>query len=89
MCLIQFTWFSGQKDIVRCFHCDTGLAEWTCGDDPWIEHARHCQDCPYLLKHKGKHFVDNVQREWSKVIILLQILRNVNDFLHIFRFDMF
>jgi hypothetical protein len=33
--------FQGEQDIVRCFCCDLGLAEWDAKDDAWREHARH------------------------------------------------
>lgn len=31
---------SGQGDVVRCFHCDGGVRNWSFGDDPWREHAK-------------------------------------------------
>ncbi|OWF44702.1 Baculoviral IAP repeat-containing protein 3 [Mizuhopecten yessoensis] len=59
--------YTGDQDIVRCFHCDIGLAEWNREDDPWLEHARHSHECHFLLRIKGHAYVNDVQREWSKV----------------------
>ncbi|XP_060070474.1 uncharacterized protein LOC132550425 [Ylistrum balloti] len=59
--------YTGDQDIVRCFYCDIGLAEWNRDDDPWQEHARHSHECHFLLRVKGQAYVDQEQREWSKV----------------------
>ncbi|XP_048767248.2 uncharacterized protein LOC125674198 isoform X2 [Ostrea edulis] len=59
--------FTGQQDIVRCFSCDIGLAEWDETDDPWSEHARHSPHCKYLKKMKGQDFINRVQQEWRKI----------------------
>ncbi|XP_061176039.1 uncharacterized protein LOC133184990 [Saccostrea echinata] len=59
--------FTGQQDIVRCFACDIGLAEWDETDDPWSEHARHSPHCKYLKKMKGQDFINRVQQEWRKI----------------------
>jgi hypothetical protein len=61
--------YTGQQDIVRCFTCDIGLAEWDETDDPWSEHARHSPHCKYLKKMKGEDFINRVQQEWRKVKI--------------------
>jgi len=60
-------YFTGDEDIVRCFHCDIGLAEWNQSDDPWVEHARHSPKCPFLRERKPQHFIDDVQNAWSRV----------------------
>ena len=59
--------YTGQQDIVRCFSCDIGLAEWDETDEPWSEHARHSPHCKYLKKFKGQDFINRVQQEWRKV----------------------
>ncbi|XP_021365133.1 baculoviral IAP repeat-containing protein 3-like [Mizuhopecten yessoensis] len=59
--------FTGEEDIVRCFHCDIGLAEWDPSDDPWVEHARHSPDCPFLRSQRDDHFISNIQRRWSQI----------------------
>ncbi|XP_069136434.1 baculoviral IAP repeat-containing protein 3-like [Argopecten irradians] len=59
--------FTGEEDIVRCFHCDIGLAEWDPEDDPWVEHARHSPDCPFLRSRKDEQFINNIQLEWAQI----------------------
>ncbi|KAL1131911.1 hypothetical protein AAG570_011522 [Ranatra chinensis] len=50
--------FTGQRDQVRCFHCDGGLKRWEKSDIPWQEHARWFPNCGFLLLVKGQQFVD-------------------------------
>lgn len=57
----------GKKDIVRCFCCNLGLAEWAGTDNPWTEHARHNPKCWFLRREKGQRFIDSIQEEWKKV----------------------
>ncbi|XP_033739515.1 E3 ubiquitin-protein ligase XIAP-like isoform X2 [Pecten maximus] len=59
--------FTGEEDIVRCFHCDIGLAEWDPEDDPWVEHARHSPDCPFLKSRKDERFINNIQLQWAQI----------------------
>ncbi|VDI45577.1 Hypothetical predicted protein [Mytilus galloprovincialis] len=59
--------YTGEGDIVRCFCCDLGLAEWDESDDPWTEHARHSPKCWFLLHEKGKDFVEKIQLDWRKI----------------------
>ncbi|CAC5382816.1 XIAP [Mytilus coruscus] len=59
--------YTGEGDIVRCFCCDLGLAEWDESDDPWTEHARHSPRCWFLLRTKGKDFVEKIQLAWRKI----------------------
>ena len=56
----------GKDDIVRCFCCDLGLAEWDPSDDPWREHARHSHKCWFLNQMKGKEFIDEIQADWKR-----------------------
>ncbi|XP_063405407.1 uncharacterized protein LOC134688543 isoform X2 [Mytilus trossulus] len=58
--------YTGKTDIVRCFSCNLGLAEWAETDDPWIEHARHNPKCWFLRREKGQPFIDKIQGEWQK-----------------------
>ncbi|XP_052088502.1 uncharacterized protein LOC127725513 isoform X2 [Mytilus californianus] len=58
--------YTGKTDIVRCFCCNLGLAEWAETDDPWTEHARHNPKCWYLRCEKGQPFIDKIQGEWQK-----------------------
>ncbi|OWF34641.1 uncharacterized protein LOC110443946 [Mizuhopecten yessoensis] len=59
--------YTGKEDIVRCFFCDIGLAEWSNDDDPWEEHARHSPDCPHLKDRKSDEFSSAIQAKWLKV----------------------
>ncbi|XP_021365270.1 uncharacterized protein LOC110458047 isoform X2 [Mizuhopecten yessoensis] len=59
--------YTGAEDIVRCFYCDIGLAEWNPDDDPWVEHARHSPECPYLRDQKGQDYINNIQAQWARI----------------------
>ncbi|XP_060085006.1 baculoviral IAP repeat-containing protein 3-like [Ylistrum balloti] len=59
--------YTGAEDIVRCFYCDIGLAEWNPDDDPWVEHARHSPECPYLRAIKGQDYINNIQTQWARI----------------------
>lgn len=59
--------YTGESDIVRCFHCDIGLAEWDPTDDPWVEHARHSPDCPHLRSERDGRFILEIQRSWAEI----------------------
>lgn len=76
--------YTGQQDIVRCFSCDIGLAEWDETDNPWSEHARHSPHCKYLKKKKGQDFINCVQQEWRKVcIVLFCLFRFIYKLIHL------
>jgi hypothetical protein len=49
--------FQGEQDIVRCFCCDLGLAEWDAKDNAWREHARHNPKCWFLKSQKGESYI--------------------------------
>ncbi|KAG8430388.1 hypothetical protein GDO86_017899 [Hymenochirus boettgeri] len=51
----------GNRDQVKCFHCDGGLRNWELGDDPWVEHAKWFPMCDFLLESKGEAFIHQVQ----------------------------
>ena len=48
------SFISGEADIVRCFCCDLGVAEWANTDDVSVEHARHSSTCRFLKTQKGE-----------------------------------
>lgn len=52
--------YTGCDDRVICFFCDGRLKDWTTEDQPWIEHARWFQSCPYVLVMKGKDYVKGI-----------------------------
>lgn len=60
-------YYIGKEDIVRCYFCDIGLAEWDAEDDPWSEHARHSPECEYLKREKGPEFIENIQVSWRQI----------------------
>lgn len=46
-------WFHvGPNDKVRCFQCGGNLRDWEQGDDPWEEHKRWYDYCPYTKTHR-------------------------------------
>ncbi|KAJ8315171.1 hypothetical protein KUTeg_007321 [Tegillarca granosa] len=65
--IVDFCFILGKEDIVRCYFCDIGLAEWDAEDDPWAEHARHSPECEYLKREKGLEFIENIQVSWRQI----------------------
>ncbi|XP_060083791.1 E3 ubiquitin-protein ligase XIAP-like [Ylistrum balloti] len=59
--------YTGHADILKCFHCDIGLAEWNPDDNLWLEHARHSPECPYLREQKGQEYINSVQIQWDQI----------------------
>jgi len=57
--------FIGVDDVVRCHYCDGGLRNWESGDDPWEEHARWFPFCKYIIKMKGKEYIDSIRRKYE------------------------
>ncbi|KFQ46282.1 Baculoviral IAP repeat-containing protein 7-B [Nestor notabilis] len=49
--------YTGQRDVVRCFYCNGGVRSWSFGDDPWWEHARWYPGCDFLLRTRGRDYV--------------------------------
>lgn len=39
-------YYTGQRDLVKCFFCNQDLEKWEAADDPWNEHTRHSTNCP-------------------------------------------
>lgn len=52
--------YTGQRDVVRCFYCNGGVRSWSFGDDPWWEHARWYPGCDFLLRTRGRDYVSSV-----------------------------
>ena len=63
--------FQGEQDIVRCFCCDLGLAEWDVKDNAWREHARHNPKCWFLKSQKGESYIKEIQFDWKKASFIL------------------
>jgi hypothetical protein len=63
--LISRITFIGVDDVVRCHYCDGGLRNWESADDPWEEHARWFPFCKYIIKMKGKEYIDSIRRKYE------------------------
>ncbi|CAC5426749.1 unnamed protein product [Mytilus coruscus] len=59
--------YTGEADIVRCFCCGIGLAEWNHQDEPWVQHAKHSFKCSFLIREKGVDYVNDQQTRWKKI----------------------
>jgi baculoviral IAP repeat-containing protein 7/8 len=55
--------YTGVGDKVKCFTCDGGLNDWKAGDDAFKEHARWFDRCNYIIKAKGREFIQKVATE--------------------------
>ncbi|XP_068006491.1 baculoviral IAP repeat-containing protein 7 [Melanerpes formicivorus] len=62
-------YYTGQDDVVRCFHCDGGVRSWSFGDDPWREHAKWYPECEFLLQARGSEYVNSVQDSFSSTLL--------------------
>lgn len=49
--------YTGLRDLVRCFHCDGGLRDWEVTDDVWTEHARWFPKCEFVNLIRGRKFI--------------------------------
>ena len=49
-------YYTGVSDIVKCFHCDISLGQWTLLDDAWTEHALYSPRCSFVRLIKGDTF---------------------------------
>uniref|UniRef100_A0A8C6ZIS9 RING-type E3 ubiquitin transferase n=1 Tax=Nothoprocta perdicaria TaxID=30464 RepID=A0A8C6ZIS9_NOTPE len=61
--------YTGQGDMVRCFYCDGSVRNWEFGDDPWREHAKWYPRCEFLLRSKGREFVNGVQESFFSTAV--------------------
>ncbi|NXI40276.1 BIR7B protein, partial [Galbula dea] len=61
--------YTGRGDVVRCFHCDGGVRDWSFGDDPWREHAKWYPGCEFVLQSRGRDFVNSVQESFSTTLL--------------------
>ncbi|XP_047930719.2 baculoviral IAP repeat-containing protein 7 isoform X3 [Anser cygnoides] len=57
--------YTGQGDVVRCFYCNGSMRNWAFGDDPWREHAKWHPRCEFLLRSRGREFVNSVQESFA------------------------
>lgn len=40
-------YYTGDRDLVRCFHCSVSVDQWVPGDIPVEEHIKHSPDCSF------------------------------------------
>uniref|UniRef100_K1R9N9 Baculoviral IAP repeat-containing protein 3 n=1 Tax=Magallana gigas TaxID=29159 RepID=K1R9N9_MAGGI len=71
--------YAGYGDCCKCFSCGIGLGKWEPEDNPWVEHARWSQECPFILQMKGQAFIDLVQEAVRKADMTNSHLNDEND----------
>lgn len=60
-------YYLGKSDQVICFSCELGLKHWKEQDNPWEDHAKCSPNCEFLLKERGKEFVQNYMKTNTSV----------------------
>ncbi|AUV65385.1 IAP-3 [Alphabaculovirus myunipunctae] len=50
-------------DLAICYSDGCALNNWSCTDDPFVEHARWFPTCRYMIKLKGHEFIQKVISE--------------------------
>ncbi|AXN91157.1 putative BIR domain-containing protein [Namao virus] len=61
-------YYIGLEDCVKCFCCEGGLKNWERVDCPWMEHAKWFPNCDFLIKIRGKKYVDSIQKTFMKFV---------------------
>ena len=41
-------YYTGEKDMVKCFNCNVQLGDWNDGDIPMDEHKKHSPHCKFI-----------------------------------------
>jgi hypothetical protein len=54
------------------------LRNWESADDPWEEHARWFPFCKYIIKMKGKEYIDSIRRKYEVWIDESHVIRPQN-----------
>ncbi|XP_033922466.1 baculoviral IAP repeat-containing protein 7 [Melopsittacus undulatus] len=57
--------YTGQRGILKCFHCNGSVRICQLEADPWREHAKRFPRCEFLLQSRGREFVSSVQESLS------------------------
>jgi baculoviral IAP repeat-containing protein 7/8 len=65
-----FFW-TGNKNRVRCFHCNGTLSNWVEGDQPWQEHSIWHGHCAFVRLNKGEKFIESCRLELETHLIRL------------------
>ncbi|XP_059470739.1 baculoviral IAP repeat-containing protein 3-like [Neocloeon triangulifer] len=60
--------YTGRGDRVICFHCNLGLKDWACQDDPLEQHERWNAACQYLIMAREKK-IDAENRRGSVLCV--------------------
>lgn len=58
--------YTGKKDSCRCFYCDGGLKNWEPKDEPFMEHARWFPTCEWIIRQRGRAYVEYVNSNFPK-----------------------
>ncbi|NWS37149.1 BIR7B protein, partial [Probosciger aterrimus] len=53
--------YPGQGDALKCFYCNGSVRNWTSRSDPWREHAKWFPECEFLLRARGRDFINYIQ----------------------------
>ncbi|XP_052238123.1 putative inhibitor of apoptosis isoform X1 [Dreissena polymorpha] len=53
LCEAGFFFTGHSYDLVRCFCCGIDLKDFSDTDNPLLEHAKHSENCSFLLDHLG------------------------------------
>ncbi|CAF2725288.1 unnamed protein product [Rotaria sp. Silwood2] len=54
--------YTGVRNIVRCFYCNGSLQNWSENDNPLIEHIRWFPHCAYAKQLSGNELYNKVQK---------------------------
>ncbi|CAG2186109.1 BIRC7_8 [Mytilus edulis] len=58
--------YTGDDDVVRCHYCDGGLRNWEPGDVPWEEHGRWFPFCKFVIKMKGREYIEEIRAKYEE-----------------------
>ena len=59
--------FTGPRDAVQCFSCETAQNQWKPAEDPWVRHGRRSPSCDYVIEMRGTDFVQAIIDSVEKV----------------------
>ena len=60
-------YFTGPRDAVQCFSCETAQNQWKPAEDPWVRHGRRSPSCDYVIEMRGTDFVQAIIDSVEKV----------------------
>lgn len=59
--------FTGPRDAVQCFSCETAQNQWKPAEDPWVRHGRRSPSCDYVIEMRGTDFIKAIIDSVEKV----------------------